>query len=541
MLNKAQQEAVDCKSNRVLCLAGAGTGKTHTMISRISKLVEDGVDPQSILALTFTNVAAFEMKSRYIASHPDAKIVPEFRTFHSFCYYLLSTDSNIRKHIGYLQVPEVADEDTEKRINREAMIQTGIKMSEKKLYNHGVLSQKEAYDLMLLLKAANRLMKRKNLITFDVLGKSICDMFIENNPLVDKYKKQYKYILADEYQDTDNTQHKFVTSFKDSNIFVVGDALQALFAFRGATSAIIKSLSKDEGWTTIKLTENYRSTKQICNYANRFSKSYADDVYRVAIASEKLGPDVHIASYSPSRSYYNSIPKPIVDEIIRKYEISSGSSAILVRTNKEVEAIQTLLFEKGVPYRSVNSNDDAINLLRCILDDNYSTSWLSTFLSTERYLEYIRRSTINETYSLQDFVTQFKWHTAIRENADKIFKLRKACQASRTLEQKCDDILKIIEFNKLKIDIPSESKLNMKLSDLVELLIKNIEEYQSAASELYVGTVHSVKGLEFDSVYVIGPHNYTWRLDDEDNDNLFYVAVTRAKTNLSIYFAQQED
>lgn len=538
MLNKAQKRAVDCKDSKIVCVAGAGTGKTTVLISRISKLVEEGADPESILALTFTNVAALEMKSRYTKLHPNEKS-PEFRTFHSFCYSILSKQPAIQKHLGYTNTPNIAEEAAEKRIIQEAMMQTGLKLSEKKLNSQEVLTQQEAYNLMLILKASDRIMKQRNLITFNILCKSICDLFIEDSPLIQAYKQQYKYILADEFQDTDKVQAAFINSFKDANLFVVGDALQALYAFRGATSQVIKDLVADETWTTIKLQQNYRATKELCSYANRFSKSYANTEYRVTIESDKHGPEVKILGYETDYLKHGEIPTSITKEIVNTAKQLPGSSAILARTNAEVSSICEFLFAKSIPYDTVKSSSDALNLLKSILSDNYAIEWLSTYLRTNSYSEYIRRATIKgNNYSLQEFIEGFKWNTEICNRVDKIYQLRKICQDSQAITYKAQDILQLIGHKNLKVNMSEVVNNGNKLSDLIDALVDTVQSYESSASELYVGTVHSVKGLEYDNVFVIGPSGKSWPLTNEDNDNLFYVAITRAKTNLTVYFAQ---
>jgi DNA helicase-2/ATP-dependent DNA helicase PcrA len=228
-LNKAQQIAVDSESPKILCLAGAGTGKTRTLIERIVGLVNRGVAPSSILALTFTNAAAFEMKERY-REYVDSGESPEFRTFHSYCYDLMSKDIKVRNALGYTSMPSIADDYKQKRIESEALTQSGIRLSKTKISDPASLSMKEKKDYEILMKFRKRLMVKENLITFDELCQGVCKLFISKDPIVDKYRNMIKYLHVDEYQDTDKVQHNFVMSFSDSaNIFVVGDSLQSLY------------------------------------------------------------------------------------------------------------------------------------------------------------------------------------------------------------------------------------------------------------------------------------------------------------------------
>ena len=529
MLNPEQQAAVHATDSKLLCLAGAGTGKTTVMIARISELVDKGVAPESILALTFTNVAALEMKDRYEALHPNQQI-PEFRTFHSFCYYILSNDKEVRYKLKYEQVPEIADESAEKRILKEAMMQVGIKLSEKQIRNSSPLTQKEAYDLMIVLKAANRIMRKRNLITFNMLCKEVCELFTSDVECIHKYKERFKYVFSDEYQDTDKIQNAFVQSFTSSKLFVVGDALQALYAFRGADSSIIKNLASNEEWATYQLKHNYRSTKPICEYANKFSKSYASDEYRVAIESDVEGPEVEFVNYE---QMYGSVPHYVIKDILHRCKEYPGSNAILTRTNADVASIKTQLDELNVSYISTTQHDISSNILKSVLDNQYSLDWLSTYLTAQEYSDYIRRSVIRGSkYTLATFISEFDYKDSIVQAVTKIYNIRKLCKSSKP--DLARSILKVLDHEEIE---PPVFKSQATLAEKLAQIEKAILDYQKAGS-IYVGTVHSVKGLEYDNVYVVGASGSSWKLNTEENHNVFYVAITRAKTHLTIFFAQ---
>ena len=184
-LNEQQQAVVDSNARRILCLAGAGTGKTYTMLARIRRLVADGVDPRSILVLTFTNAAAFEMEQRYSGSKMRPAATPKFGTFHSFCYGLISQDRFIRTLLGYNEIPSVATEAETKHIRNEAAMHLGYKLSE---------AVKDDKKRSALYAAADRIMKQRNLITFDKMCYDICSLFVHNNGAIKRYKEMYKYI-----------------------------------------------------------------------------------------------------------------------------------------------------------------------------------------------------------------------------------------------------------------------------------------------------------------------------------------------------------
>ena len=188
-LNNEQLQAVNSNSDRILCIAGAGSGKTTVMLERIARLVTDGVSPTSILALTFTNAAGAEMKSRYESKHPGEQ-TPEFRTFHSFCYAIVCKDPYIRAASGYESVPGIASEEQEKAIKEKAKTQCKITISKDKLMYRENLNKQEQYQVDLYDKAVKRLMRIENLITFDILNSEVAHLFADNNPATDYYKNK---------------------------------------------------------------------------------------------------------------------------------------------------------------------------------------------------------------------------------------------------------------------------------------------------------------------------------------------------------------
>ena len=176
-LNAEQQKVVDSNSDRLLCLAAAGTGKTHTLIERISRMVNDGISPSNILALTFTNAAAAEMRNRFEKKNPGI-VSPEFKTFHAFCYALMCKDPAIRCALGYTSIPNIASEAQEKSIDERAKTQCKITLSKEKLQSHTGLSKQEQYQVTLYDKAVTRLFLMENLITFDALNSKMSELFV---------------------------------------------------------------------------------------------------------------------------------------------------------------------------------------------------------------------------------------------------------------------------------------------------------------------------------------------------------------------------
>lgn len=227
MLNRAQSEVVQSDAEKLLVLAGAGTGKTTTMLARISRLVDENkVDVQSILVLTFTNAAACEMRDRYRRSHHNQQ-TPTFCTFHSFCYSLIASNKDIANRLGYFKgTPDIADSTMLRKIHTMCKQKCSVKLSDDKLNGKVAVSKKEQFEKELYWKQYNKLLREQNLITFDIMCYEVCKLFSSNAVVIADYKKRYKYIFVYEFQDTDPKQWDFVSSFTHSNLFVCGDAKQ---------------------------------------------------------------------------------------------------------------------------------------------------------------------------------------------------------------------------------------------------------------------------------------------------------------------------
>lgn len=522
-LNPQQLEAVNSDSSRILCLAGAGTGKTHCMISRIIRLVDDGVDPSSMLVLTFTNAAAFEMKQRYTRLCTSS-YSPEFRTFHSFCYYILCSNKAIRQKVGYDSVPQICDEAQFKKVNQSVSVQLNINISKSKLSGKQPMSPKETEQAKLFIKAVRRQMIKLNLITFDDLCYEVCKLFEDNDPSIQTYKLRFKYIFVDEFQDTDPKQYQFVKSFQDSNVFLVGDALQAIYSFRGADSSIIKAISEDSNWTTFKLTKNYRSTKEICEFANART-GYAEDSYRILIHSDSPGDRVDVF-------YYDKF------DIVKYIKMNriEGKTAVLSRTNAEVDDICKTFDEYGIGYSRNSSKDDSVCILRCSLDNEYMLNYLPTKLSSDEYSEYLRLSYRGEDdnpYTVKQLLEDFKSNSVIESIVSKVRQIRNISHRNVPPISKIASILDILDMKGTVVD---ESVVS--LSTLLEF----IANYKNQTDDsIYVGTIHSSKGLEYDRVLLVGVDGDHFKLNSEENRNLYYVGITRAKSNLIVILGEGDD
>lgn len=514
-LNESQQKAVESTSTRIVCLAGAGTGKSHTLISRISNLISNrNVSASSILALTFTNAAAAEMRRRFneIYSNLDA----EFRTFHGFCYKLICTDRAVRNAIGYTNAPSIIDDAALNSLANSIKLQFGINLSDSKLKSDGEkLNSTDKFKYDVYHKKLRSCMIQRNVITFDNLCRSVCDLFISDHSSISMYKDKFKYIFVDEFQDTDKLQWSFVSSFKNASIFVCGDALQSIYSFRGADSSIIKSLCNSNDWNIIKLHQNYRSTDQICKFANSMSK-YADDSYRICIDSNTQGEDVIVLPICRGiNDIYN---------VMNELQDRPGTSAILCRTNEEVRSVCSILESKSISYWTGKSKySDKIELLRCVGDISYSYDYMFDKLNEQEQTlvlsEDIDVKTFDELYGV------FYRFETCKHDLDIISKLTDVLCSSTLNCIKVADALKILDIS---IEISDDIDC-----DAIDYLLDKLRCVSSEG--VYVGTIHSSKGLEYDNVYLLNVGSDKFKLNCEENYNLYYVGITRAKNTLTVF------
>lgn len=530
-LNDQQKEAVYSNESRILCLAGAGAGKTATLVRRVHRLVEEGADPSSILVLTFTNAAGAEMKERY-KKLATGGMCPEFRTFHSFCYHLITSDVLVRNAVGYVDVPSVVDENEYKLICNKAKSQCGIKLSDRKLNGSVEIRKEDNFQLELYTKAVRMLLKSRNLITFDNLCYDVCELFASNDSTIKKYKARYKYIFVDEFQDTDPKQFKFVASFDHAFVFFVADVLQSIYGFRGADSSIVKMLVNQPGWHVIKMYENYRSTTNICEFANKMSH-YADPSYRLELHGQRDGHDVNVYYGSHADNFENIVDSHHLNKLISMVRNADKEFAVLCRTNKEVQFISSRFKKEGITHTTEKPNRDNINILRSSVDNDFMLNWLSSFLDSPNYADYIRRLALTDNPDLEWFLNNYSnRNRKIALYADHIILIRRILRSTDDRLVKATKIFNYLGIAYTELNVPETVKT---AKDFIEFVIEFIDK--GMETNVYVGTIHSSKGLEYDTVCVMGVNDRWFQLKDEESKNLYYVGITRAKNSLHVFEA----
>ena len=366
MLNKAQNEVVQSNADKLLVLAGAGTGKTTTMLARISRLIdEEKADVQSILVLTFTNAAACEMRDRYRRSHPNQQ-TPTFCTFHSFCYSLIAGNRDVARRLGYFKgTPFIADETMLHKVKTMCRQKCGTKISDDKLNGKISVTKSEQFQKDLYWKQYNKLLREQNIITFDIMCYEVCKLFVSDDSTISASKDRFKYVFVDEFQDTDPKQWEFVSSFSHSNLFVCGDAKQSIYAFRGADSSIIKSLAENPEWTTIKLSENYRSTAQICDYSNGIHKSWkgnTDGVSGIEVDYKTIGRFTGLTDKNGVKIFDGDILKRDSHKYVVKWCDDCAMFVLPCITDKKLESDFTIFY--GYEFEIIGNVHDNPEMLK---------------------------------------------------------------------------------------------------------------------------------------------------------------------------------
>ena len=331
-LNNEQKKAATFKDGPCLVIAGAGSGKTKVLTTRIANLIENGVKPYNILAITFTNKAAGEMRERVnnIINAHDAFI----GTFHSFGLKIIRENSALFNLTSAFTLIDTEDQTSiikkiMKDINiTDKMISPAFIKSKISFIKNNMLSDSEIANFLIsenekiavkIYYEYEKILKRNNTLDFDDLLKKPVELFNSNKEVLEKYQDKFKYILIDEYQDTNEVQYKLVKllSKKYLNLFVVGDPSQSIYAFRGANYQNILNFEKDfKGCTVIKLPQNYRSTQTILDAANEVI-SHNKQRKDLDLFSD-LGQGVKIKYI---RTFNDSMEnKRVVDEIQKLYE-----------------------------------------------------------------------------------------------------------------------------------------------------------------------------------------------------------------------------
>ncbi len=587
-LNKNQQQAVVHKEGPMLVLAGAGSGKTSVLTNRIAYLIEQGISPANILAITFTNKAAREMKERVTKLIGlDARYI-QISTFHSFGLKILKENYEF---LGYDKNFIILDSDDTLTVVKKLMKDLNMNP---KYYNARELRskissaknelitpekfKKQEFDekIVTLYKKYCQKLKAGNSVDFDDLLILPIKLFEISPSILNSYQERYKYILIDEYQDTNEAQYVFskMLSKKYRNIFVVGDNDQAIYAFRGANYKNILNFEKDyPDCQTILLEENYRSTKTILNAANSVIKHNKLRKDKNLWSNNEEGDKIKYIKTDDEKAEGDYVVKEI--KKIKEAGTSYDDIAILYRTNAQSRAIEEAMLKANIPYRIIGSfyfyNRKEIKDLLCYLrlinnpKDDVSLSRIinvpkrgignvtigninakaeenntSMFEAITSGKELIFKQLIEELTKLSENKTLTEIVELVLEKSG----LKQDLLAEKTLENEIR-LENLEEFKSITKNYENEYG-EVSLDDFLNeiSLISDVTEHAEGSNKVSLMTVHSVKGLEYDYVFIIGmeegifPH-YNSIMEGtneaiEEERRLCYVAITRAKKKLWI-------
>ncbi len=588
-LNDMQKKAVLCEDGPLLILAGAGSGKTSVLTTKVAYLIkEKNVNPRNILAITFTNKAAKEMKERIIKLVGNIGYDIQISTFHSFGLRIIKENY---ERLGYDKNFTIIDSDDSltliKKILKEMNIDATrcnpkfIKNQISSAKNEMVTPEKyknlvndELSDIT--YKVYNKYqdsLKRNNSLDFDDLLIMPIILFNKYPEVLKSYQELFKYIFIDEYQDTNEAQYLLskMISAKYKNICVVGDDSQSIYSWRGANFKNILNFEKDyKDANVILLEQNYRSTKTILNAANSVIKNNIKRKDKNLWTENEVGEKIKYVRALDEKDEASFVTKEI--RSLREQDVSLDDIAVLYRTNAQSRTIEEGFLNSNIPYRIVGAFafysrkeiKDLLAYLKLIYNHKDDVSLLRVINYPKRgigakTIDNLSMDAVLNGTSMFDVIEKGKE----LEFKNLILEMKKQSE-SLSLTETIDMVL---EKSGIKQDLESEHTLeaDIRLENLSEFksITKTFEEESGIASledflnevslvsdvndqkndsspKVTLMTMHAVKGLEYNYVFVIGleenifPHVNSIEDNDglEEERRLCYVAITRAKKKL---------
>lgn len=594
-LNDKQKEAVLYNDGPLLIIAGAGAGKTKTLTSKIAYIIDEHLaTPYNILAITFTNKAAKEMRDRLYLLIGDEARKLQVSTFHSFGlkllrenYELLGYDRNfvIMDSDDSLTVVKkiIKDLDYDPKIYNPKAIRNKISSCKNELisakaYERYAVSDYEQVIQKVYEKYEKKL-QQNNSVDFDDLLILPIKLFREHQDVLEKYQNLYQYVLIDEYQDTNQAQYILTKMISEKNrrITCVGDDSQSIYSFRGANYKNILNFENDyKDAKTILLEQNYRSTGNILDAANQVIKNNRDRKDKNLWTNKGPGEKIKYYRAYNERDEAQYVIRKIKELVNRNIEYKD--IAVLYRTNAQSRVVEEEMLKENLPYRVIGSfyfysrkeikdliaylrlihnSKDNVSLLRVIntpkrgiglktienLTTKADTEGISIYDAIESGKELEFKKTIEKLKSVAEDLT-------LTELIDKVLDasgMKKELESEQTLEAEVR-LENLEEFKSITKAFEEKEGLISLEDFLLEIsLVSDVEEYKDDPNRISLMTVHSVKGLEFDHVFVIGmeeglfPHmnSLMENVALEEERRLCYVAITRARDDLHLVNARR--
>ncbi|MDR8391093.1 UvrD-helicase domain-containing protein [Aliifodinibius sp. S!AR15-10] len=607
-LNKQQQDAVKTTDGPLLIVAGAGSGKTRVLTYRIAYLIhQQKAQPNEILALTFTNKAAREMKDRIIDLIGDEARHLWMGTFHSVFSKILRYEA---EKIGFDSSYSIYDTDDSQNLIKQIIrelnydpkeiqprtIQRRISDSKNELIMPDQYREKFVHSTLDDITAriyeiySNRL-QQNNAMDFDDLLIKPIRLFRENPDVLEKYQDRFRYILIDEYQDTNHAQYTVTRMLanKHENICVVGDDAQSIYSFRGADISNILNFKKDyEEAVQVPLEQNYRSTKYILQAADSIIKNNDKQLDKTLWTDNEEGSTITLLENYDERDEANRVAGYIRD-LKARHGYGNNDFAILYRTNYQSRVFEETLRRKGIAYQLVGglsfyqrkevkdilayltilvNPDDDTNLLRIINEPsrgigNKSLHQLTSQSRSEHKSLWDVLTNVEEVdiygpaeNSVKDFVAMIRGLNRDLDNGKSLV------DVTKKLLEKSGYMKSLVEENSPKsmtrrenilelqnaISYYEKGNKNPSLANFLQeiSLITDTDKYDEEKPAVTMMTVHAAKGLEFPVVFVVGLEEDLFPVGSRNNEDvdieeerrLFYVAITRAERDLFFSFCR---
>ena len=610
-LNSEQKVAVKDYTGTMLIVAGAGSGKTRVLTSKIAYMIQSGVSSKNILAVTFTNKAAAEMKERLASMLSEERVKYMWvGTFHSICGRILR--QNIDALGSKLDKNFTIYDDTDtssvikqclKNLNYDEklypvkLVKSVISNSKNRLQNadafYTFANNFKAQRLASIFEEYERILETNNAIDFDDMLMLTVALLQKSPEIRAQYHNKFKYILVDEFQDTNLAQYMLVKLIytngienfdeKDRALCVVGDVDQSIYSWRGADFRIILDFQKDFPKTKlVKLEQNYRSTSNILDAANAIIENNEERLEKVLYSNKGAGEKITIYSASDETDEADYIVRQI------KKQSDYNQCAILYRTNAQSRSLEEALIANGVPYKIYGGLKfydrkeikDAIAYLKLIYNNNDSESLKRIINVPKRAIgdstvkklqEFASKNDVSMFDAIPMLDDQADFSAAIRTKLSGFYNLiceLKSQKDNYILSEYISLVLDRSGYLKSLLDTPEDEVRIENLQELVNVasefepleednilgeflsqvaLVSDIDNFENETNHVSLMTLHSAKGLEFPVVFLAGledglfPHQRTYNNPSEleEERRLMYVGVTRAENKLFITYAKR--
>jgi len=606
-LNNVQQDAVTYVDGPMLILAGAGSGKTRVLTYKIAYLIDMGiVKPWEILAITFTNKAAKEMRERVDTLLPDMSKEIWLGTFHSVCVRILKREIEL---LGYTRDFNIMDELDKQRVVKDILKRMNIddkqfpansicyeissakdKLKNADMYLKEVKGDFRREKIAEVYKEYEREIKKNNSVDFDDIIMLTVELFKKNPDRLEYYQNKFKYILVDEYQDTNHAQFMLISMLASMHgqICVVGDESQSIYGFRGADISNILNFEKQfAGAKVVKLEQNYRSTKNILNAANHVINKNNSKLDKKLWTENDEGDKI---KYYTAKNEYDEGQYIVdsIDKMVRENNLKYSDFAVLFRTNAQARAIEEVFMRESTPYRLIGGLKfysrkeikDMIAYLKLIHNPNDNVSLKRIINEPKRGIgdttvEMLSEMADSKDMSIYNFINDSSNLQGMRASGNlMLFKdmINELIKDKFTLG--ITDLMKkillvtgyeemlvkentsesegrlenIYEFLGVAAEFEKEEADNS-LSEFLDsiALVSDTDKLDEGEEAVTLMTMHSAKGLEYNNVFIVGMEDglfpskkSIFEHDDvEEERRLCYVGITRARKKLYLTNAKQ--